>query len=448
MTLSHDETTARLLELVYGEAAPPERAALEAHVATGAQCQAELATLGDTRARLRTALDDARVPARAHARILQAAAEAQAAAPTLRPVASVAPVVSAAQAAATRAAAPAPGPSFWERLRGRWTFPTLATVGAIAIVLFASKIFLDPQLTVERGREALAPAAPASTFAAPPADDLRAKGGEARGVAADEPATRPAAQPPSEAAQAAAERARSFGPGRVATPFGGLGGKRIAQAVNRSHGHFDNLVGGGQGVAPANGLVGAAPPASSGGGFATPPPPVAAAPAPRRMHKQVSDNPFDDFAASSAPRGAAVREEDSADKLAEKPAPRVFVAKKKSELGLDEESSPSQPQSQAPSKDAKADAAPTQETLAHRAEQLFAARRWSEAIAAYRELLRRFPDAELKTRWRARLTQAEAQSDGASGAAAATAARSAPAAKPAAKASKKVPVDAVPAEAE
>ncbi|HEY2731672.1 MAG TPA: zf-HC2 domain-containing protein, partial [Polyangia bacterium] len=86
MTLSHDDANARLLELVYGEAAPAERAALEAHVATCARCTADLAALGDTRARLRASLDDddAPVPARAHARILEAANAAAAVAARAR----------------------------------------------------------------------------------------------------------------------------------------------------------------------------------------------------------------------------------------------------------------------------------------------------------------------------------------------------------------------------
>ncbi|HVU49163.1 MAG TPA: zf-HC2 domain-containing protein, partial [Polyangia bacterium] len=70
MTLSHDDANARLLDLAYGEGTAEERAALEAHVAACAACTAELAALGDTRARLRTALEDAPAPARVHARLL------------------------------------------------------------------------------------------------------------------------------------------------------------------------------------------------------------------------------------------------------------------------------------------------------------------------------------------------------------------------------------------
>jgi len=73
-------------------------------------------------------------------------------------------------------------------------------------------------------------------------------------------------------------------------------------------------------------------------------------------------------------------------------------------------------------KERKPDEGASREALARRADELFAARRWSDAIAAYRELLRRYPEADLKARWRARITRAqaatEAPTDGADRAAA------------------------------
>jgi hypothetical protein len=59
----------------------------------------------------------------------------------------------------------------------------------------------------------------------------------------------------------------------------------------------------------------------------------------------------------------------------------------------------------------KSDGAGSEAALARRADQLFAAHRWSEAIAAYRELLRRYPEADAESRWRARLKEAQAQAD-------------------------------------
>ncbi|HVU52462.1 MAG TPA: hypothetical protein VHL80_17330, partial [Polyangia bacterium] len=55
------------------------------------------------------------------------------------------------------------------------------------------------------------------------------------------------------------------------------------------------------------------------------------------------------------------------------------------------------------------DDAGSEAALARRADQLFAAHRWSEAIAAYRELLRRYPAADAEPRWRTRLKDAQAQ---------------------------------------
>src|SRR6185312_8076632 len=61
---------------------------------------------------------------------------------------------------ARRRRATAARASLWERLRGRWTLPTFATVGAVAVVVLASKVFLEPDKTVELGRQTVAPAAP------------------------------------------------------------------------------------------------------------------------------------------------------------------------------------------------------------------------------------------------------------------------------------------------
>jgi len=50
----------------------------------------------------------------------------------------------------------------------------------------------------------------------------------------------------------------------------------------------------------------------------------------------------------------------------------------------------------------------TNDGLLQRAERLFAAERWAEAAAAYRELLRRDPHGDYAERWRQRLVAAEA----------------------------------------
>jgi anti-sigma factor RsiW len=464
MTLSHDDANARLLELVYGEAPPAERGALEAHVATCAQCSADLAALGDTRARLRTALEDAPVPSRVHARVLAAAT--QAAAP-LAAAASPVAVAARSMAVAPPAGVPMRGPSLWQRLRRGWTLPTFATVGAVAIVVIGSKVFLEPQKTMERGREAVT-AAPAEA----------------------EKSAAPAVQP-EPAAPAAAEGMpvppRHFGPGggrfeALQRAHGGsrpglLGGGTLAQRLARARGTgasgstagldepgsgrgvaaapaaplppkpaHDDLLEGALARKPASATESrakreeakaevsneaasvrrdehASPPSGwKGGGAANAPAPASApavaaprpAPVMRSVKKKnVADEPLADLGYAGgvpAPSEAAdsrVEEQAAAGKLAkQKSAParpvvaaKTLAAKDADGAGADQENRDKQ------------DEAPSQETLARRADQLFAAHHWSAAIAAYRELLRRYPDADLKPRWRARLTQAQVAED-------------------------------------
>jgi hypothetical protein len=51
-------------------------------------------------------------------------------------------------------------------------------------------------------------------------------------------------------------------------------------------------------------------------------------------------------------------------------------------------------------------AASSPEAMVRRADQLYAEQRWSEALAAYQELLRRYPSADGAPRWRARVAEA------------------------------------------
>jgi hypothetical protein len=182
MAMSCQDVSARMLELIYGELGDDERATLETHIAGCADCRAERQGLERTRAVARQALDEP-VPARARAAILAAAA-AQAAA-------AAAPSVAAGARTATAAAAPARAPrpperrSFWDWVRARWTLPTLATVGAVAVFVLGSRLFLSPEKTYERGRQALAPA-PAP--AAAPSAALERQGPGASGVVEGSPA--------------------------------------------------------------------------------------------------------------------------------------------------------------------------------------------------------------------------------------------------------------------
>jgi anti-sigma factor RsiW len=487
MTLAHEDANARLLDLVYGEGTADERAAIEAHVATCAACQAELASLGDTRARLRTALEDAPVPARAHARILEAATQAAApVAAAARAAAAAAPALAPVRA---RAARPDGGPSFWSRLRGKWTLPTFATVGAVAVVVIASKVFLEPEKTMQRGRDVASKQSPMETEAMAKLSSLQKEDDENLAKATTEAekvqlkgeAFRPRPVGPGHAAAGTsafkdahggrpgllgggtlAERlSRSRGAGSAAPE--GLGGAAIGRGVaaappppKTSRGALDDLTGGRPSdkvssdtergkrdfAPPPSGWKGAvvagavAPaPAAAPVAAATPPPEpvapaapapatvpveapapapsrtaahahashraVAAASAPREApavrHRGVSDNPLEGLDGFS---GGVPSASEEADRRVEEGG--AAVAKKKAAPEEKAAVAANEPALQ------KAEPPPSQETLTRRADRLFAAQRWSEAVAAYEELLRLYPDADLKPRWRERVAQAKA----------------------------------------
>ena len=122
-------------------------------------------------------LDEA-PPARARAAIMQAAAAHLAAQPQAQP------------AAARRPAAPEKV-SFWDRLRARWAFPTLATVGAVAVFVVANRVFLNPERTLAPRPAAEAPSVPAAPALSGPARAATAVDGRTAGTgSASGPATR------------------------------------------------------------------------------------------------------------------------------------------------------------------------------------------------------------------------------------------------------------------
>jgi hypothetical protein len=469
MTFTHEDANARLLDLVYGEAAPDVRAALETHIATCARCTADLAALGDTRALLRAGLDDADppVPARAHAAILAAAA------------AAVAPA-----AAQPARAAVAPGPSLWERLRGKWTLPTFATVGAVAVVVIASKVFLEPERTAERGREVVG-AAPPIAATAPP--ERRVPPAPEGAPAADKAPAEPAQHrlDPNAlggVAQDAIDRSRFHG------AHSGLLGvsssaARLARARQDAPSGSDGFgaLGGLQGLGSGGGASAAR---GAGTGAAAP---SATRPAPAMRKRSVSPAADEDLAQDDLRAPSEIRSAEKAEAPAVAPrggfapppsgwkggasasapaaeesaaAPGALAKKKAVAAEAAEADAPASnaapaksaaPSAQPAPKDAEKErkqdegGAPSQETLARRADQLYATRHWSEAILAYRELLRRYPDADLTPRWRARITQAEvaSESDGAK-----TASRAKAAAKPAPQTGKETGKAAAKAPAE
>jgi hypothetical protein len=417
-TLTHEDASAQLLDLVYGEAEGAAKAALEAHVAGCAQCQAELAALGDTRALLRASLEEPPVPARAHAKILEAA--------------------KAAVAVPAKAAAPAKPaqPSFWKRMRGRWTFPTLATVGAVAVVVVASKMFLDPNAAFEKMEAQRAPAEAVPAAAPAPRLEEPALAGPAPSATAPAEAEQ---APPAELSDAMKKRREALNQLRVRSL------QRSHSVDERLRAAMDRLDGTGSGL----GSLGSG---SGGGGVATPmkrdelakalranaaekaaepaarpaPEPVAAkpaaAPAPARSYASPPAG-WEAEGKASQPKGGGARgavggavapAPAAPPAVATAPAPAKRKALAKDDREMDEapmeaRSAPMAEASSADKAESKKEAAPQPDaaTLARKAEQLFAAGRWGEAITAYRELLRRFPDADGVGQWRSRLVQAQ-----------------------------------------
>ena len=129
MTFSHDDIRERLIDFLYGELDAEARAAFAAHVDGCESCRAEVTGAEQARAigRLvtRASLSD-EVPSR-----VRTAALAAARATAREKVTATASPDSASPARA----AVAPKPSWVDLLRRRWTFPTFATVAAMAAFL-------------------------------------------------------------------------------------------------------------------------------------------------------------------------------------------------------------------------------------------------------------------------------------------------------------------------
>jgi hypothetical protein len=425
MAIGCEDVSARMMELLYGEVPPDERATLETHVAGCARCRAELAGFQATRAAARRALDADSPPARAHEAIMRAAAAAVAAKEP-QPI----------------AARPLPArPSFWERLRARWTLPTFATVGAIAVVVLASKVFLEPEKTVELGRrtvhpvteEVPAPAAPAvaprqpepaeAAKTAAPAEkrDLRKDEtelalGKEKQQLADKPrahATAAAEPPPERKRAAPAEGIGGLASGK------GSGAAMRQKAASSLDGLAEES---GEGAAPA--------PQPSKRAFAPPPPPRAQAPSAPAANGAGEGGAFDDEIAANAdssPGRASGRLPGGAGT-----APPAHAAAKAKKAAAPEDTfrdldrvapaaapppAPAPPppaaapvaQAEARRAESKSESKPAGESPVAHADRLFAEGRWADAARAYRELLRRDPRNADAARWRQRVAAAEAE---------------------------------------
>jgi Putative zinc-finger len=388
MPIRCDDAQARMMDLLYGELAGDDRAAVEAHVGGCGRCQAELAGFQRTRATVRGALEQS-PPARAREIILRAAT-AQTAALAAARAAAEKPV---------RPPVPPPRISIGEWLRRRWAVPTLATIGAVAVFLLASKMFLQPAKFLQTApkddsvigelAEKAAPAAaqapapspaaprPVASAAAPPVSPVTAV---PERLEAAKPSTWRASGAPGAAQLDHIARNRTMAKktavGKVNREDEGAGSPAVAAASDKSE------------------------PAAR---FAAPPPPRAPAKAALenlateelaaekeslRKEAQAASNRASTAAApaGAAPRRAAAEpEEDSAPlaALSDESAGRRKASKRKA--ATDEPA----------------------ETPVQRADRLFAKARWAEAAVAYRRLLQHEPDSADAPRWRQRLAVAE-----------------------------------------
>ena len=394
MAMSCEQIDAQMLDFLYGELPAGERAAFEAHAAGCERCRREVEAFGQTRAVARAVLDEA-PPAHLRARIVRAARDATQA--TVPVPANLAP----AKVDPARA-------SLWARLRRLWALPTLATVGALAVFLLGSRLFLNPQTTAQRGREyafvktkraevhdpsAYEEAPPTPAAAAPPGDppahparDLDSAMAEGRLQPARSAASKPVA-----AASAAHRRG---------------GGAAPKAPVSRPLGNF-----GDDALGAASGSVASSPAKKSGR--------ANAGPAPEPQDKS--------FAAADEPSGGLGSRGDMEAPKASAPAPAALAspappereeapARRKAEVRGTADRQAEDLRAEPRSAEAKAetsarmkkDEKPRAETLVQRADRLFTEGRWVEAAVAYRDLLRQQPNAADAERWRRRLAAAEA----------------------------------------
>jgi hypothetical protein len=455
MATSCEDISARMMELLYGELPDADRASFEAHIAGCARCQAEREAFEGTRAMARGALDEP-VPARAHAAILRAASEH---------------LKTAAQATAAAATPAKARTSFWDWIRTRWTLPTLATVGAVAVVLIGSKVFLDPKKVQERGEQALAPEPAPVVEPLPASPELLRKPEVADNAFGGLP--RQPASGPREEAQA--ELKKEVAGGKSSRKAG----KTAARVEKDEAGPLGRLGGAASGSGSGMGAI------AERRQFAPPPPPKAEkadersdkarAAASDKLAAVEKSAPRDETSSARPAKGAnddllagvksggptrkpAPEPRPGAAPIAAAPAPSApstaslpiappppaaadappAHAKKAKRERASEPREAEGEGAATPAAGGRADSKPTAnygrgtggapEALIQRADRFYAEGRWNEAATAYRELLRIDPSNAAAGRWRQRFSLAQAQAEAAAREAAAY--REAPSAAP------------------
>jgi len=434
MATNCEDVSTRMMELLYGELPADERARIEAHVAGCARCRSEQEGFEKTRTAARQALDEA-PPARVRAAIVKAAAEH---------------LATQAQPAARKPAAP-DKISFWNRIRAAWAFPTLATVGALAVAVFlvSNRAFQNPEQALQRPVPVSAPATPALE----------------PGPRAAEPA--PAQQPLDETAQRGG-RFEEHDKQTIAPTSGGARDQKRVATGERANDYRDlakDAVGGvarhgtPKGEAPGLKRTAAPMPEPASGKparksapaadaeksfgdrhraetqFAPPPPPREAPPpvkAGKSADKVSTKEGFEDDrlqageSGSAGPRPTTAKPQAAGGNVAgalggpgskndgygsgvgqAAPAPAMKArAKSSADYDAEEMEAPAANAKKKEKKPASGRAAAV-ESLAQRADRLYAEGRWAEAVEAYRELLRQDPRNDDAARWRRLLVAAE-----------------------------------------
>ncbi|HEY4187748.1 MAG TPA: zf-HC2 domain-containing protein [Polyangia bacterium] len=463
MIFSHDDIRERLIDFLYGELDGEARAAFTAHVDGCELCRAEVTGAEQARALgravARAPLSD-EVPSRVRVAVLAAArAAGQEKAMAATPGLTI----------AARAAA-APQQSWFDRLRRRWTFPTFATVAAMAaFLLVRATIFREAKRPLgEQGPGELArkepqlpaPAA-APTVAVPEAQAPAAFEGRGEdavvGVKAARPRLRVSAPhksggaPTGRGAGVTVDRDDAFA---QEPPLGGLGalgssdgggatprrddvGKRLerrraapasqpaptkptsafaAEGASPSYASDKRIQNVEKDEAPSPVSHAAAEP-KGGGAEGELKKEVAApvvqrefaAPPPPPAPSAAPPRAASEDSASGAPSPA--RSRGAADHLDALAAPALA---KSAPAPAPEQTSAVKKSKARQSEGANADAdvgpadGDPASVLVVRAEGLMTAHRWAAAVTAYRDLLRRFPKHPAAPTWRNRLAAAQA----------------------------------------
>lgn len=413
-----DAAKDQLLDLLYDEISPDQRAALTQHLESCSACKAELAGYRQTLIHARSALSGP-LAHEAPARVRHAVLEAAHAAVQQRPAGSA--------AKATRSKL-----GFFAKLwRTPWLLPAFGAVSVATVVLLVRVLKNPevlpgqtprsiPEMVQPMVEPTLAPAAPApATQPKATPSPLSADRGEAR---AAEKADKTASETRL-ARERAAEEMRGEGLGALRGLQRSAGRSKADQAAageapakdradNRAKKSMKGVEDGLSSIATA----GAAAGADDRRRFAEPPPPRQLAEATPDL-AQPARKEANRAAATRSPAPGAFPPGSTAASTPAMPPPapaadseRAVAASRIRASGLP---SPPGPQKPSLARDdgpattaAKRETGPTVEESIHRADRLFAEQRWSAAADAYRELLRRYPGHKDNARWRGRIDQA------------------------------------------